>query len=545
MDSPATKSLEDILSAALPKGKQFTIYHISTPPTRCDAIYSPPPHTKPDRTFCESHLLQVAIPCPESGRPVFFIAIECLLYTTRHLTTLFVSKADSTGLHSLLHLDRLHESPLRTITTAFISHLVATRLRPGIKFAIDLFARAANQYIYPASSENPAKHVSDDRQLVRWWCRVLHPILAQYDATPSKSGFLQAAPDTTTSQGYLLVPGEDTITPFLSLSARSRWSHSHPLRSLSQHPAAPPRCLVPRFPDDPKCRFLDELDEELPDASNQTVESPSKRGTGKWKSVANLEQFWEMMAFRSECSSGRLVGFIWIVITPPASEAFDVGESQEIVHHADCHPSQASASSNDSISSSQKSPRKKLARELSGPIPEILPKILRPPTFDKFPIQRPWFWWPQAGRGKLVLPQNHYQKATDMLLRLDFADAAISAQSTAAWLNELAILGAVDAQWGTAIVGQKDARVEADASDAAVNTLGVKRKTDPQVNLLQAKKLKLHDSDSTPTVNVLSAGLLKKKPNLDPPELTPTINVLGAGLIKKKPKKIAPTTMTQ
>src|SRR5208282_769802 len=68
----------------------------------------------------------------------------------------------------------------------------------------------------------------------------------------------------------------------------------------------PPRCLVPRFPDDPKSRFLDELDGELSISQGKAVD-------GEWRSVKTLDQFWEMMAFRQECSAGRLVGFIWIV----------------------------------------------------------------------------------------------------------------------------------------------------------------------------------------------------------------------------------------
>jgi len=78
----------------------------------------------------------------------------------------------------------------------------------------------------------------------------------------------------------------------------------------------PPRCLIPHFPDDPKSRFLDELDDEM--------SRSQAKASGEWKTVKSLDVFWEMMAFRQECSAGRMVGFIWVVFTPEIVD--DVGE---------------------------------------------------------------------------------------------------------------------------------------------------------------------------------------------------------------------------
>src|ERR1700760_4556447 len=227
-------SLKEDLADALPEGYDFTLYHISTPPIRCEPIYSPPPSGKIERTYCESHFLQVSIlQSPDSSDDIFIMAIECLIYTTKHLTTIFVSKADSTGYLALLSLPKSHESPLRTIASTFISYLVRHRVRPGIKLVVDLFARASDQYLYPGSVENPTKHVSDDRQLVKWWCRVLNPILLSYSAKPitttstvatalfDRSNLNPTPPasqstatitttktttTTTTAQAYLIVP---------------------------------------------------------------------------------------------------------------------------------------------------------------------------------------------------------------------------------------------------------------------------------------------------------------------------------------------------
>ncbi|KAK3073345.1 hypothetical protein LTS18_014451, partial [Coniosporium uncinatum] len=325
---PLQAGLKELLVDALPRDFAFTFYHISTPPTKCAPLFSPPQGVKSERTYCESHLLNVSI-TPTNGEKsekVLVLAIEIFVYTTKRLTTLFVSKADSTGYLSLLSLPRAHASPLRSITSTFVSYLISHRQRPGVRFVVSLFARAQAQYLFPNSVENKRKHVSTDRELVRWWCRVLDPILQEH--TPEQHNG-EDAPNTdedrqqTTSQAYLIVPGEDSTASFLPPNVRAdpilrkRWKHGHPLREIAPYPTASPRCLIPHFPDDPKARFLDELDEELPTSTGQANDSPSKRGTGQWKSVKTLEQFWETMAFRQECSSGRLVGFIWIVLTPP------------------------------------------------------------------------------------------------------------------------------------------------------------------------------------------------------------------------------------
>src|SRR5947207_868922 len=97
---PHSHSLNELLTEALPIDVSFKIYHLSTPPTKCPAIYSAAPNTGPDRTYCESHFLTVTIEHNDAKKgltEVIIFSIEVLIYTTTSLTTLFVSKADSTG----------------------------------------------------------------------------------------------------------------------------------------------------------------------------------------------------------------------------------------------------------------------------------------------------------------------------------------------------------------------------------------------------------------------------------------------------------------
>jgi regulator of Ty1 transposition protein 109 len=538
MADDTSKSLADELSDVLPQGHSFSIHHISTPPTKCDSIYSPPPNTRPDHTYRESHFLQVSI--PHESSQVFILAIECLIYTTRHLTTIFVSKADSTGYLSLLRLGKEYESPLRSVATTFVGYLVKHRMRPGTKLVVDLFARASDQYLYPGSVENDQKHVSDDRQLVKWWCRVLDPVLQAYAAKPpSKNLFDQstngAEEKKTTAHAYLVVPGEDTITTFLPPTVRlnpilrARWTHGHPLLSLSRHAGAPPRCLIPHFPDDPKGRYLVELDDELPDANSQNAgtqdASPSKRGTGEWKSVRSLDQFWEMMAHRSECAAGRLVGFIWLVFEP-------VGEKEEFSQESQESQTSIVPQSPSRLPQSQplQTPRKKpsKSRALKGPIPTLLPRILRASSssFETVPPRTPWYIWPSTSRSHLVLPDNAYTKATEMLLRLDFATLSVAVQSTRAWVGELSVLGGVDISWGDIVEGKAAPR-------AAVSGASKENGATNGVNVMLGVKRKRPVDTATNgiTTPAQAAAVIE----------SPAVNVIG---VRKKPKKVQPFTVT-
>ncbi|OCL07713.1 hypothetical protein AOQ84DRAFT_319560, partial [Glonium stellatum] len=367
--TPDSKPLRELLAKVLPKDVSFTFYHFSTPPTKSPALYSAPPHTKPERTYCESHFLAVSITpgssnSAEAAEEFLIFAIEVLIYSTKHLTTIFVSKADSTGCISALGLSRSQSgSPLKAISGTFVSWLVKERQRPGKRLVVSLFARAQDQYLFPGSVENADKHVLDDRGLIKWWCRVLDSVVRDYAPekesksiakriadSASKNGSdnrhmgadvevdMEKSEDITTAKGYLIIPGFDThdmlryIPPPPSPTSKPRWTVTHPLLRLAPHPAAPPRCLIPHFPDDPKSRFLDELDEELPDHVGGAQGGTPSRSNGYWKSVKTLDQFWDMMAYRQECCSGRCVGFIWVVVTPPHAsikeEAEDESQSQ-------------------------------------------------------------------------------------------------------------------------------------------------------------------------------------------------------------------------
>jgi regulator of Ty1 transposition protein 109 len=512
--------LTDQLAKVLTKGATFKLYHVSTPPSRSPALYSAPPGGRPERTYRESHFLAVSINTGsnaakddlEQTSEVMVYGLEVLIYSTSFSTTFFVSKADSTGYLKLLNLPKGSPSPLKDITATFLSHLVERRKRPGARSILSLFARAQGQYLFPGSSENNFKHVLDDRGLIRWWCRVLDPLLGMDKDKPTANGMRWEF-----VRGYLKVPGlEDHdirayLPKFREPSAHNSWTVGHPLQILSLYNAVPPRCLVPRFPDDPKSRFLDELDDELSIMQGKAV-------NGEWRSVKTLDQFWEMMAFRQECSAGRLVGFIWIVFEPPGRTQPNEPESagsQTSVASTICgkrdednmlldlpRPSQNTFTPDTSFATSSQlgptsspnkprraqpdiskreaasiKPEPRRKRQLSG---RIIPRQPRIKTQNRLyslerPERTPYYIWPPDSRGQIVLDEKDYSRMTELLLRLDFTNLDLGIGSTARWINEVRSGPSSNSSngWGASVTGTKAFEVKSEDARSGVRTLNV------------------------------------------------------------------------
>ncbi|OAL46867.1 hypothetical protein IQ07DRAFT_590382 [Pyrenochaeta sp. DS3sAY3a] len=570
-----SKPLKDLLAEQLPKDVPFTFHHYSTPPTKSSALFSAPPHGKSERTYCESHFLAASITQKEtaaSALPVelLILAIEVLIYTTRNLTTIFVSKADSTGYLSELQLPRSQAgSPLKVICGTFVSWLARERQREGKKLVISLFARAQDQYLFPASIENKKKHVLDDRGLVRWWCKVLDPIIWQYKAEDERKPFAErllqaesAAVGTwsqtdATAKGYLVIPGFDPYETLRYIPQPSqpnttrRWASTHPLLQIAPHPAAPPRCLVPHFPDDPKSRFLDELDEELPDRGTDAMVveggTPS-RSNGQWKSVKTLDQFWEFMAFRQECSSGRIVGFIWVVITPPQPsipEEDEVSLSQQSLSQtlSDEMPKKA----NPSPKKQKRNKRRQEPRIKYGPIPLVLPKIKTSSSnlsatsnasstssAKALPEKSPYYSWPINSRGTVCFSARNYNRAHEVLLQQSFANRRATAQSTKKWKEEIGVLGGME-DWSWTVIGKKE---ESTASVTSTNrvmptvVMGVRKKRKPDAESSATQ------INGTTVVQTLGEGLVRKKAKIEPLQASEPnadgVNMLSANLVRKK-----------
>ena len=510
-------TLNTKLAEALPKDTRFQIHHLSTPPSQSSAIYAAPPGVKQEKTFCESHFFSVSID-PGNYNQLQVFALEILIYTTKSLTTLFVSKADSTGYLHLLELTKGTASPLKTISTTILAYLVEKRRRADRGLVVSLFARAQDQYLFPGSIENQGKHVLDDRGLVRWWCRILDPVIRLYpngndgssiNGIETKSGGKIMC--ETSAKGYLRVPGCDTFEtknffPNQSnyVHPNSYWKVGDPLRKLGRSPHWPERCLIPRFPDDPKARYVDELDDELPETAARTQESPSKgKHPGQWKSVKSLEQFWEMMAFRQECSSGRLVGFIWGVFVPTGKALSDEADSLEsslaTIRQQNTTPTLITPRSSQASSSSTSNNKQK--RE--------------PRTAKELPEKTKYYHWPTSSRGEVVLREKDYQRVNKLMLHLDYATKEIAAGSTRRWIDDVSVMAGKP--WGQTIIGKKepkeDLQVDIEPNSTMLNAGLVRKKKRGNQDSNGHESLSGGFNDKN-EVNVLSVGLVRKKPKV-------------------------------
>ncbi|KAI5924205.1 histone acetylation protein-domain-containing protein [Camillea tinctor] len=560
--------LVEEIARVVPKNVKFSAYHLSTTPTITDSLcYSPAANpdsesksladgqvepterrpSKPLKTYCEKHFLAVSIDIADvdSGSPkqVIILGLEIYIYTTAFSTIIFVAKADSTGYLHLLSLPKGTPSPIREITAAFMNFLVATRRRHSKQLVVNLFARAQSQYLFPGSVKNKGKHVLDDRGLVKWWCRVLNPLLEEEDGNHSD----RARKGWGRIHGYLIIPGLDNYETRAFLprtsGASKNWTLGHPLEQMSpysQDPATfgsniPPRCLIPTYPDDPKARFVDELEEAT---------SEKAKLLGGWKTPRTLDQFWEMMAFRQECSSGRMTGFVWVVFDPPTYPKADNSAAVDL--------EAAAPSTRKSKSKPKPKPKRPIRKILSGRIIPRKPHI-KTQLRTQFPkrIETPHYYWPEEGRGQVVLNENGYKRAVELLTNLEFSTLAQATTNTARWANEVN----VGEDWALRIVGERESvpqPVSSSSSIGVVNNLSgmVKRKRPGEEEVKDS-----NTSSSSGSVNVLSGGLVRKKTKdsladataaavQDSPEQAqtegaapPRVNILSTGLVRKKPKE--------
>ncbi|KAI0007705.1 histone acetylation protein-domain-containing protein [Xylariaceae sp. FL0662B] len=575
------------LAKVLPKDRKFKAYHLSTPPTITEALCHPPPaqntaidskaprerHLRKQlKTYCEKHFLAISISAGHeaaaSDKQALVLGLEIYIYTTAFSTIIFIVKADSTGYLHLLNLPKGAPSPIREVTACFITFLITNRRRPSKHLVVNLFARAQSQYLFPGSVKNSGKHVLDDRGLVKWWCRVLNPLLEDGDNVELQKSWGRI-------HGYLMIPGLDNyetraFLPRTSL-APTNWSLGHPLEKISPYSRDPatyghnihPRCLIPMYPDDPKARFVQELEEST---------SQRTKLLSGWKSPKTLDQFWEMMAFRQECSSGRLTGFVWVVLEPhqslklaaesnsseaglipTASASFsgptggEARPSTPSLSQQD-RPSLVTSTSRPSKSTklASRKPRYKRSKKkvLTGPIIPRKPQI-KTHHKTQMPdlIETPHYYWPEAGRGQVILNENSYKRAIELLLRLEFATLESAIASTARWTGEVNM----GQNWALDITGTQEPPLPATSlgsSSGTVNNLSgmIKRKRpaeDPITN---------DTIQSSVPVNTLSEGLIRKKAKLDASaqntqdqvapvaDSGPKVNVLGAGLIRKRAK---------
>lgn len=519
-----TLSLQSRLANALPSSATLLIHHIVSESLNCPEIFAAPPNESPEPTRSESHLLSASV--HHEGEPLQVLALEVYIYTTDTLTTIFISKADSTGYLNLLMLPKDTSSPMKIIVTTFLDWLIEEKRLNDKRLVLSLFARAQDQYLFPGSVENDGKHVLDDRGLIRWWCRVLDPILLNES--------------NHTANAHLIIPGLDkhetrAYFPKRYGTEKSRWTANDPLQTIGTRADLPTRCYIPRFPDDPKARFVTDLDDELPEESLETETTGKGRSPGIWKSVKSLAGFWELMSFRQECSAGRLVGFIWVVFEPIKSvDEFQQAQVRMEGQETQDEPTLPTPLDSQhqylnmvrTIESSESTNLGSLENGLLSPLPSSQPHQPIEEVTDR-PSQASQV---VATRGELPdsaikLDDRAYKDILLLLDNLDYANLELALDSTAKFIKAVSKGVDIDVKLGFEVQGKVSASIPA---------AGVLKANDFTVNNTQTK--------DTP-VNLLNTGMVRsKKRAVDDvaPLLTGTnqseVRILSATSIRKKPK---------
>lgn len=309
-------------------------------------------------------------------------ALELFVYTlpTQGAGILYVSKLDTTGHGPRAvpgawreHLPEEYRggvSLTTIITAATLAYFVGRdhwRQTPDIRHvSLHILARAQGAYLFPSSTENAQKRVLSDVALIRWWRACVSEAIWRRRLAGSTDMVhaYYVLPGYTRLDSHPLVPLPPADTPAASATATPRdklagaaWRYGHPyshqgaalsveepLPPLPLHPAAaeersrrgchafPDRVLatvLPVFPDDPKGRFINEITGEAHEPGtllNAGTSGPARptaahRAAMHERQVldrTSVDEFWERMGFRQECSSGNTVGVFLVGFSEPA-----------------------------------------------------------------------------------------------------------------------------------------------------------------------------------------------------------------------------------
>lgn len=285
--------------------------------------------------------------------PVY--ALEAALYTIPSTSTnlLYISKVDTSGLLAT-------PAPSRVVTSSFLEYHL-TYLPPGIDhLRIHVFASSHDMYLFPGSIDNKAKRVLNDAQLSKWWRSVL-------GAAALKVHKLKA--ERRKIRLHWLLPGQNYEETLASLPKPDvldgdflKWEYGHPYSTLPPPLPVPDPTrisisdLIPAFQDDPKSRYLSSLaSSPIPHAGDagdyddvmerlhklseagsallvlrtEDVEEQRKSEMSRLQYQNDPETgekvditpdwYWETIVTRSECASGKIVGFFVLSVEAEAS----------------------------------------------------------------------------------------------------------------------------------------------------------------------------------------------------------------------------------
>jgi regulator of Ty1 transposition protein 109 len=261
---------------------------------------------------------------------------------------------------------------------------------------------------------------------------------------------------------------------------------------------------------------LDDLDDELSGTSSGDGSETDKK-PGHWRSVRSLEMFWELMSFRQECSAGRLVGFLWLVVNPPGLLNSDKLVSQGAAT-VPADTKKKIQSEEDGIAPATTSAEAKFDDRSLSALQDEKPQ----PSTSISDAGRSAFYWPEIGRGEIILSEEDYKLANDVLLDQDFETEELAMKGTMAWIRKVASVADV-LWWGIKVTGRKQV-LETAQPAVPTQTIGSglivrkrKKEVEPATTNIEAEAEAAHTSnadkpvETSKGVNVLNANFVRKK----------------------------------
>ncbi|KAG8821115.1 hypothetical protein FRC19_008233 [Serendipita sp. 401] len=383
MDIGATL-LDDVVSkiVQIPGSRTFTVSVIVSQPRKSPASVFPyAPNVHEAEVYIQDILALVAEDIHVEGmngvdqesvpglemptrEAVYVSAVELVLYTLPKTSSaiVYVSKVDSTG-------QGKRPSPTKTLVLALLEHITKRWFganitndegkaeRSGWNIWVHLFARAQNQYLFPASIEFPGKKVLSDVGLVKWWKGVLD----QFTDTISSQSLASIPENRILS--YVTVPGLTSLEVNQFLPKRpagligpewligNPYSNTSTLFPMDVQPPCSISQLIPYFPDDPKARLIDEIANTTSKASATIVSEPRRKKrkldsgekeldgqaqgseaeetTLDFVQTVSAEEFWERMDGRQECRLGTVAFFV-VYVDQSASSLGAVAGGKEV-----------------------------------------------------------------------------------------------------------------------------------------------------------------------------------------------------------------------
>ncbi|EPX73223.1 RTT109 family histone lysine acetyltransferase [Schizosaccharomyces octosporus yFS286] len=281
--------MQDAWAKRIVVGKSLTVYYLQSEYEKCHNLYGKSSKSK-DFKFA-SHLFLV------KENDVLVFGLECVVYKKLNKSIIFVAKVDSTGLGT-------HSASSSGLAASAIETVINTQYKEGaVEVEVTLFAISQGQYLFPESSENGHKRVLSDTGLLHWWVKCLETIRKDYSPQEKqnkeeteKISTERSSPKTENHSAFMFVPGLPSLRSYLP---NSFWKQG----TAIQHGKAID--MIPRYPDDPKARYLYELQDQ--------------------RSEISVAEFWDTLSFRQECCSGKLVGFYTLNLPkcPEQAEPFE------------------------------------------------------------------------------------------------------------------------------------------------------------------------------------------------------------------------------